>query len=168
MYKIDTEREAVRQIQSYLSELSYFYGDLPHLTVDGIFGEETAEAVRAFQAKLGLTVTGEADPATFALLFEKFKAAREERLGASPLIPAIAFPMRMGDSGSHVRILQSALDEVLGTHIPKDGFFGRATEDGVRALQRQYLLPADGRVDRSLWQRIAASYRERISENFSP
>ena len=49
MYKIDAEREAIRQIQIYLSELSYFYGDLPHLTVDGIFGEETAEAVRAFQ-----------------------------------------------------------------------------------------------------------------------
>lgn len=168
MYKIDAEREAIRQIQIYLLELSYFYGDLPHLTVDGIFGEETAEAVRAFQGKFGLTVTGEADPSTFALLFEEFEAAREERLGASQLIPAAAFPLRMGDSGSHVRILQSTLDEVLGTHIPKDGFFGRATEDGVRALQRRYLLPADGKVDRSLWQRIAANYRERIAEKFSP
>lgn len=167
MYRIDTAKEATKQVQLYLLELSHLYRDLPHLTVDGIYGKETAEAVHAFQTKFGLSPTGEADAATFALLFEEFHAAREERVGESELIPAIAFPFQMGDSGSHVRILQSAVDEVLDAHIPKDGFFGRATEDAVRTLQRRYSLPPDGKVNRALWQRIAKEYRGRIEEKFS-
>lgn len=168
MYRIDTEKEATRQVQTYLLELSHADGSLPRITVDGIYGKETAEAVRAFQGKWGLAVTGEVDDATFILLFEKFETAREERLGESELIPAIVFPLQIGDSGSHVRILQSTLDEVLGTHIPKDGFFGKATEDGVRTLQKRYGLPLNGTVTRSLWGRIAKDYRTQVKENFLP
>lgn len=167
MYRIDTEKEATRQVQTYLLELSYFYDELPHLTVDGIYGEETRRAVRAFQEKFGVPTTGEVDSPTFTLLFEEFTAARDERLGESELIPGVAFPLQMGDSGSHVSILQSAVDEVLGTHIPKDGFFGRATEDGIRTLQRRYSLPPDGRVSRLLWRRIAAQYKRLIQEKIS-
>ena len=168
MYRIDTEKEATRQVQTYLSELSHADKSLPRITVDGIYGKETAEAVRAFQGKWGLAVTGEVDDATFLLLFQKFEAAREERIGESELIPAIVFPLQMGDSGSHVRILQSTLDEILGTRIPKDGFFGKATEDGVRSLQRHYGLLSDGTVNRALWVRIAKDYRTRVKEKFSP
>ena len=135
--------------------------------VDGIYGKKTAEAVSAFQEKYGLAATGEVDDATFHLLFEKFEEAREERTGESELIPAVVFPLQMGDSGSYVRILQSVLDELLGIHIPKDGFFGRATEDGIRALQRRYRLPGDGRVTRALWGRIVKEYRRLTEQNFS-
>lgn len=167
MYRIDTKKEAVRQVQTYLLELSHAFEEIPHLTVDGIYGEETAEAVRALQGKWGLAVTGEVDDATFLLLFEQFALAREERLGESELIPAIVFPLQMGDSGSHVRILQSTLDEILGTRIPKDGFFGKATEDGIRSLQRRYGLRSDGIVDRGLWGRISQDYRSQVKGKFS-
>ena len=118
MYRIDTEKEATRQVQTYILELSHAFEELPHLTVDGIYGKETADAVRAFQNKWGLAVTGEVDDATFLLLFEQFSLARDERLGESELIPAVVFPLQMGSSGSHVRILQSTLDELLGARIP--------------------------------------------------
>ena len=167
MYRIDTKAEATRQVQTYLLELFYAEEDLLHVTVDGIYGKETADAVSAFQRKHGLAVTGEVDDATFLLLFEKFEEAREERTGESELIPAVVFPLQMGDSGSYVRILQSVLDELLGIHIPKDGFFGKATEDGIRALQRRYRLPIDGRVTRALWGRIAKEYRKLTEQFFS-
>ena len=49
--------ETVKQIQKAL-----------HLIPDGIYGEITTEAVRAFQKKNGLTADGIVGPATFALL----------------------------------------------------------------------------------------------------
>ncbi len=167
MYRIDTKAEATRQVQTYLLELFYAEEDLLHVTVDGIYGKETADAVSAFQRKHGLAVTGEVDDATFLLLYESYEAAREERTGESELIPAVVFPLQMGDSGSYVRILQSVLDELLGIHIPKDGFFGKATEDGIRVLQKRYGMSGNGKVSRGLWRRIAKDYRALTEQNFS-
>ena len=168
MYRIDDEKNANRQVQTYLRELSYAYGDLPQITVDGIYGEETKKAVHAFQNKFGLTATGEVDLATFNLLYEESVGAREERAGQSELLSASVFPLQKGDSGSEVRILQSVIGELLGLRIPFDGFYGRATEDGVRAFQRKYQYPPSGIVDRKLWNRIAKEYRLLTENKKSP
>ncbi len=159
MYRIDSKADANRQVQTYLLELAHAYSGLPKLTVDGIYGEETREAVRAFQRAFELPITGEVDDITFSRLYEEFAHAREERLAESELLPASVFPLQMGDSGSYVRILQSVIGEISGLHIPSDGFYGRATEDSVRAFQRRYQYTPDGTVSRRLWNRIAQEYR---------
>lgn len=161
-YQIDITAEAIREVQRYLLELSYAHPEIPHVEIDGIYGTETADAVRAFQRLFILPVTGEADFPTFTLLYEKFLIARDERLGESEMIPAFAFPLHMGDSGSYVRILQSALDEILGAHIPADGFFGRTTEEGVKQLQGKAGLPQDGAVSRLFWRTVVREYREAV------
>lgn len=55
--------ERVRAIQKRLSELGFAVGSL-----DGVFGPQTAHAVRAFQAAAGLVADGEVGPATSAAL----------------------------------------------------------------------------------------------------
>ena len=77
-YRIDRNEEAVAELQRYLRALSYKHEELPHVGVDGIFGKETEEAVRAFQALYSLRVTGVADEATFALLYEEYAAFTQE------------------------------------------------------------------------------------------
>lgn len=77
-YRIDRNEEAVAELQRYLRALSYKHEELPHVGVDGIFGKETEEAVRAFQAFHSLRVTGVADEATFALLYEEYAAFTQE------------------------------------------------------------------------------------------
>ena len=166
MYQIKAEADSVRQIQEYLLELSHVSETIPHVTVDGIYGKETAESVRAFQESVGLAATGEVDALTFSLLYEEYTAARDRRQAQSDLFPASVFPMKMGDNGSFIRILQTTLDALLGTHLKQDGFFGAATEESVRALQRRYLLPPSGTVDLQLWNRIAAGYKEQIEGIF--
>jgi peptidoglycan hydrolase-like protein with peptidoglycan-binding domain len=52
----------VRQIQTALAAQGY------KVTVDGTFGAQTQQAVRAFQQKNGLTVDGIVGPATWAKL----------------------------------------------------------------------------------------------------
>ncbi len=72
VYRIDREEEAIREVQRYLRAISYKESRVPHVGVDGIYGEETREAVRAFQALFPLLVTGLVDAQTFALLYREF------------------------------------------------------------------------------------------------
>lgn len=58
-YRKGSSGEAVRTIQQKLKRWGYYEG-----TVDGIYGSETAEAVKAFQKKNGLTADGVCGKAT--------------------------------------------------------------------------------------------------------
>lgn len=58
-----SQGEEVRQIQQKLLDLGFAAGK-----VDGIYGDATEKAVRAFQKSRGLTIDGIAGPATLAAL----------------------------------------------------------------------------------------------------
>ena len=62
-YRQGSTGEQVRIIQTKLKNWGYYDG-----TVDGIFGSRTAEAVRYFQRKNGLTADGIVGPATLKAL----------------------------------------------------------------------------------------------------
>ena len=48
----------VRVVQYYLAVIGENIDTVPEIAVDGIYGPQTAEAVRAFQREYGLPVTG--------------------------------------------------------------------------------------------------------------
>ncbi|MCL2062696.1 MAG: peptidoglycan-binding protein [Firmicutes bacterium] len=60
--------ESVRTLQQMLNKARIRYPSVPLLTTDGIFGPNTANAVRAFQRAAGLTVDGLVGPITWAAL----------------------------------------------------------------------------------------------------
>ena len=72
VYRIDREEEATREVQRYLRAVSYRHASVPHIGIDGIYGEETRAALRAFQRHFSLPQTGEANAETFALLYREF------------------------------------------------------------------------------------------------
>ena len=98
---------------------------------DGKFGDKTETALRAFQAREGLPVTGQADAATLAAL-------------EAP--PA----MKRGERGEDVRALQRLLNHARRAAglpaISTDGNFGGDTESALRAFQRSQGLPETGVV----------------------
>lgn len=55
----------VRQMQEQLARISKAYPAIPTITADGIFGEQTREAVQKFQSIFGLPVTGIVDYPTW-------------------------------------------------------------------------------------------------------
>ena len=73
-------------------------------------------------------------------------------------------PLRVGDSGNNVRLIQVALNRISQNYpaIPKisdpDGVFGLTTENAVRAFQEIFDLPVNGTVDKSTWYRIKQYY----------
>lgn len=63
VYRQGSSGQEVRTIQTKLVNWGYFSGD-----VDGVYGPQTTEAVKAFQRKNGLTPDGVAGPATLRAL----------------------------------------------------------------------------------------------------
>lgn len=159
-YDITDKANAIKEVQKFLLEISYVSDEMPAVTIDGVYGKETEAAVQLFQERHGLAPTGKTDYETWQLLHRRYTEAREERETESELIPCNAFPMRLGDSGSHVRIVQSTLDEICPDSTPADGFYGRKTENAVRTLEKRYGMPTNGIVTRQLWNRISADYRD--------
>jgi peptidoglycan hydrolase-like protein with peptidoglycan-binding domain len=129
--------EAVRQLQTALQETGNDPGP-----IDGVFGSQTAAAVKAFQAERGITVDGIVGPITWRNI-DEFAEFDEPVL-------------REGSTGLPVRRAQSRLTAAGFDTGGVDGVFGPQTESGVRALQQAAGVPIDGIVGPQTWQQIDA------------
>ena len=159
------DKSGVRELQEYLRRLSRTYPAIPELAVDGLFGPETEEAVKAFQGLFGLPVTGEADGDTWDALKAEYDRLCLPEGRAQPLYP---FPRgdtvwETGDTGPAVTILQAALDTVCdhcgkGQPVPCSGTFDEVTAEYVKWLQKLCGFEQTGRVDRRTWDMLALTY----------
>ncbi|MBQ6806638.1 MAG: peptidoglycan-binding protein [Lachnospiraceae bacterium] len=62
---IGASGDKVRQLQQQLNRIAQNFPAIPRVTVDGIYGQGTAEAVRVFQRVFGLPATGITDYPTW-------------------------------------------------------------------------------------------------------
>jgi peptidoglycan hydrolase-like protein with peptidoglycan-binding domain len=124
--------------------------------VDGIFGPETEETVRSFQAGKGLTVDGIVGPATIAALRSP-GAARASAAGVRRDAVNIVSSEEGASSGDAVSRLQSAL------HLATDGSFGPETEAAVRRLQARHGLAVDGVVGPGTWGVLGVSSEQTLT-----
>ena len=73
-------------------------------------------------------------------------------------------PLRVGDAGNNVRILQVELNRIARNYpaIPRieneNGIFGVDTENAVRKFQEIFNLNQTGEVDKATWYRIKQYY----------
>ncbi|MGY4645519.1 peptidoglycan-binding protein [Cellulomonas sp. URHB0016] len=121
------------------------------VTPDGIFGRQTAAAVRAFQRAHGLVADGVVGRLTWAALVD----AANGRTAVAP-VSAASIPQSVinrgissGARGEPVRIVQ----RIVGAN--SDGIFGPRTRAAVQAYQRAHGLVADGVVGRLTWAVMA-------------
>ncbi len=160
--------EEVRQLQQALIDLGFLDGK-----ADGVFGNKTENAVRAFQKKNKLTADGLAGEKTRELALNS--AAKLKNPSATPVpqtvyadppttptigtaatrVPAskanagLLFggnydTIRYGDKGERVKILQNALIDTGFLKGKADGDFGDLTLNAVVAFQQYQKLTADG------------------------
>ena len=82
----------------------------------------------------------------------------------SPSILAPATPLKLGDSGRNVELMQIRLNRISRNYpgIPKiyptDGFFDQSTEDAVRKFQEVFNLIPDGIIGTATWNSINFVY----------
>lgn len=161
-----TEAAARENLQRYLRRLAYFDDSIPFVPIDGNRGSRTTEALRAYQARRGLPVTGVADQETWEALYEDYLTSLEEEAPPSRFSPFPSEPdgyaLKVGDEGFAVSAVQHMLEEI-SVFIPimpvkVTGVYDDATRDAVSEVQARYLLPVTGEVDKLTWNALVRLY----------
>ena len=141
---------AVKDLQTKLKKLGYYSG-----TVDSTFGSGTYAAVRAFQKKYNLTADGVAGGETLKKLDSAYKNADSDKDDDS---------LRMGDSGSAVKDLQTKLKKLGYYSGTVDSTFGSGTYAAVKAFQKKYNLTADGVAGSETLKKLDSAYKNADSD----
>ncbi|MBR6384577.1 MAG: peptidoglycan-binding protein [Ruminococcus sp.] len=137
--------EDVKWVQSAMNKLIS-----AGLVVDGIYGKNTYNAVKNFQASHGLAVDGIVGPNTVEMI--------TRLMGDSDYTPPqqsiasilkngyeIALStLKNGSKGDGVRWLQIALNSAIGAGLDVDGHYGPKTAAAVKLFQSQQGLAVDG------------------------
>ncbi len=163
------EKEAITNLQRYLYQLSFTDPRIPPVPVDGVYGENTVRAIRAFQQAAGLPPTGQVDQETWDIIYlaylESLEATgRTEPLYLFPRHPE-TYSVGLGDEGLIISAIRYLLRELMIDYggefedIPLAGTFDTVTEGAVRRFQQLHGLPVTGRVDRVTWNRMVTAQR---------
>ena len=165
--------DEVKNIQYLLAYLAQFYDTIPSVTLDGIFGRETENAVKAFQRVFELPVTGAVDFDTWDVLYRTylgFIATIPFKYTEGALLPYPGIPLRLGAESEVVRILQEYLNDIAEffpqlPSVNPTGYFGPQTEATVIAFQNFRGIAPSGTVGASTWNEITSLLEDLYSGN---
>lgn len=132
----------VKKLQERLKELGYFEGTCMYN-----FGEKTQAAVKAFQARNGLTQDGIAGTATLEKLYSSTAVKAESE----------TITLKYGDYSAEVKKLQERLKELgyfTGTCMYN---FGEKTQAAVKAFQARNGLTQDGVAGKATLDKLYSS-----------
>ena len=164
----------VRAVQFYLRRLSAYYSDIPTVTVDGRFGAATTRAVKAWQARAGLTVDGVVGRLTFQSLYDAVQALDT----SGPVVRTVSLPtpsatLRPGSTGPAVLRLNRLL-LFMSQWIPEINFpasdtpansFDLELETAVRSAQQYFGLTETGVVTAADWETFRTAAEELLAAN---
>lgn len=143
---------AVKELQHMLRAVAAVWPQLPSVSLDGIFGEKTLEAVMVFQRDSGLPVTGVVDKATWEALAEQCA-----RLTAPPSpLPGTPLPDHWENEGDLLRVVRlmlNTLSHIVGNFSPCE-INTPAFAENLRILQQLGSLPVTGRLDNDTWHKL--------------
>ena len=140
----------VKDLQTKLKKLGYY-----DAYVDGDYGDTTVAAVKAFQKKYNLTADGIAGKETLKKLDSVYENANSAKDDDS---------LRMGDSGSAVKNLQTKLKKLGYYSGTVDSTFGSGTYAAVRAFQQKNGLTADGVAGSETLKKLDSAYKNADSD----
>jgi peptidoglycan hydrolase-like protein with peptidoglycan-binding domain len=164
MLYTDAQKEQhIEEILGYLYQIALRDSRIPIVLPGSEFTEEAGLAVRAYQQANGLPVTGEIDEATWDSIVKTYLDMMD---AAVPLVifSSNGLVLQEGDSGELVQLVQILL-RIAAQHyqnlpmVEANGQYDAQTAGAVRRLQEIAALPADGKMNRSTWNALAALIR---------
>lgn len=111
------------------------------IAVDGFFGTSTEAAVRAFQQRSGIQVTGRVNETTWVALIVRVEP---------------------GVSGEAVRALQRQLNEKRAARLTVWGTYDAATIAALRAFQKHAGLTVNGIAGALTWRYLIAHFKRPV------
>ena len=162
---MEKQRDFIRAAQHMLSRLSGIYPFLPKLDVDGIFGEQTLEALMLFQREFHPPVTGRLDQGTYYALVSLWIQAERLLADSRPLraFPSEGYQALPGDKEAFLALPQTMFqilsDVFSGISADRtDGHHHASSVDNVRWLQRASGLKETGILDAVTWALLCRLY----------
>ena len=149
-----------RQIQKRLIQYDYLDGE-----ADGIYGADTAAAVRLFQRRNGLPVTGVVNQETWEAVVAAYEPAliRVDRATPIEIIMDPGKIYRRGDSSANLYLLQAMLAFLSRYHsdigVPgQSGVLDSPTAEALAAFQLLAGLPPTGELDKITWKYLVNQF----------
>ena len=157
--------QPIRSLQTMLRTIARIEPGLMNVMPDGIYGSQTAAAVRSFQRRMGLNPTGAVDQNTHAHIVREFERARIETEQAHPVQVTLEAGQMLRREESHpaVYLVQSMLTVLhdLVPSIPKPTHSGRLdpeTAGSLAAFQTYAALPPTGELDKRTWKELSLHF----------
>ncbi|MCL2856297.1 MAG: peptidoglycan-binding protein [Oscillospiraceae bacterium] len=160
----------VQKMQNYLNRIRVNFPLIPPITnPNGVFGPDTAEAVRAFQRSFNLSADGVIGRATWnkiSYIYTSVTRLAElgsegERVGIGRTPPTTS--ISQGSRGELVLLLQFILNAIAPFYqlptVLQDSDFGAQVKDAVIEFQSTFGLTPDGVVGPSTWRKLYEVYQ---------
>jgi len=157
--------QPIRALQTMLRTIAQVDADQINVIPDGVYSQQTADAVRSFQENKGLPPTGTADQATWERIVEAYRPARTETMPAQPIFitlnPGQTF--RRGDTHHHINLVQAMLYLISQVYpqfpsVSLTGQFDAPTEEAIVLLQQLSNLPPNGILDKTTWKHLVLQH----------
>ena len=167
LLSVGSEGTGVLVLQYFLSYISRFVPGVSAPAIDGIFGSETENAVRAFQRTYGLTDDGVVGERTWQRIYDAYRglvASLPFAYTEGVTLPYPGDAITLGSEGDAVRVLQEYLNYIANTYpqVPRvqvDGVYGPGTRAAVVAFQDLFAVPGGrGVVTSVTWNAITSVY----------
>lgn len=163
----DTGTQVIN-VQYLIAYLSQFYNTIPRVTVDGIYGSATADAVRSLQRTFELPITGSVDFETWDVMYRTYIGFLEAipfKYIEGNILPYPGVPLRRGAESETVRLLQEYINYIAQFYseiptLPVTGYFGTQTETAVITLQSIFGIEPNGTVAAATWDAITNLYSD--------
>ena len=147
MYAVNDRSSAIKAVQRLLS-----------ISQSGIYDKKTEDSIKKHQGENGLDITGIVDYKTF-LSIKKHHTVKASEEVSYVGIDRSRFPIKLGDSGNDIAIVNSLLASGLSAYtseniLPRGNYFNSYSLDAVIRLREIFNLPLKDEIDVEFLQRL--------------
>lgn len=170
-YDLRNEEAAIMYIQRMLRDLDYFNNGTASYLINGIYSEETRNAVRDFQDAYELEPTGIVDYETWELLNYIHKTEMKNQAGVNPVRlasnskPFLIEPFATDDIIYVIQYMINQLSRVYDEigEIELTGAYDKETQEAIRIFKRKNLISEGPYIDAITLNALFKEYEAIIS-----
>lgn len=169
---MDEKQQAILDLQQMLNQLGRRHPAIPRLMENGVFDENTLEAVMVFQRDFFPPVTGVVDETTWYAIVDAYRQDQLRYGDPTELrvLPDGNFVSPLGQSSYPMLIVQAIFASLPATiknftRGQMNGSNTGASHENLRILQGLAGLPVHGTLDRATWEFLARLYHAFVTRS---